>query len=141
MGYIKSGRFMTLWGVVTQDAKTKVFDSGKTKTSFSMRYDQERDEDGNKISKYMEVEAWAELARYASGLERGDVVHVDGEFMRDNYLSEKKGEDRYKVAADIIFVQPFAEAAEEYGEPAAETTDPVDAFQESIEESDGELPF
>ena len=146
MGYIKSGRFMTIWGVVTQDAKLRQFDSGKCKTSFSMRYDQERDEDGNKISKYMEIEAWAELAKYAAGLERGDVIHVDGEFMRDNYLSEKKGEERHKVVADTIFVQPFAESAEEYEEapashPVSRQTDPSNAFKESAEEDDGELPF
>ena len=139
MNPLCKGRSMTIWGVVTQDAKVRTFDSGKTKTTFSMRYAQEKDEDGNKISKYMEVEAWGKLALYASGIERGDVVHVDGEWMRDDYLSEKKGEDRYKLMADIIFVQPFSDEEPSYSAPPAAT--PEDAFQESADEDDGELPF
>lgn len=134
---------LILWGTVTQDAKTRVFDNGKIKTSFSMRYHTDKDEDGAKISKYMEVEAWGNLARYASGIERGDDVMVAGEYLYDKYMSEKKGEDRYKLSASIIFVQPVAEEAEEYDAPAeqAPAADPASAFKESAEEDDGELPF
>ena len=133
---------LILWGTVTQDAKTRVFDNGKMKTSFSMRYHTDKDEDGNKISKYMEVEAWGTLARYASGIERGDDLMVAGEYQYDKYMSEKKGEDRYKLNASMILVQPIAEDADAYEEPTEQDPPPPeDSFQESEEEDDGELPF
>lgn len=133
---------LVLWGTVTQDAKTRTFNNGKMKTSFSMRYHTDKDEDGNKISKYMEVEAWGNLAMYASGIERGDDVLVAGEYMKDNYLSEKKGEPRYKLSASIILVQPIAEEPDVYEETAEQAPpSPEDSFQESEEEDDGELPF
>ena len=131
------GKSLIIWGTCTSGPRTWTFDNGKMKTTFSMRYHQVKNEDGEKVSSYMEVEAWGNLARYAACVERGDDLLVAGEYAKDNYRSEKKGEDMYVLKASIILAQPVAEEMPETEEVQA----PDDGFTEEIEDSDGELPF
>ena len=145
------GKSLILWGTCTSGPRTRTFDNGKTKTTFSLRYDQKKNEEGEKISSYMDVEAWGDLAKYAACVERGDDLLCAGEYVRDSYQSEKKGEDVYTLKASIILAQPVAEAfPEEEEEPPddlpEEWTKPTEraaesSYAEQIEASDGELPF
>lgn len=146
------GKSLILWGTCTSGPRVRTFDNGKTKTTFSIRYDQKKNEDGEKISTYMDVEAWGKLAQYAACVERGDDLLCAGEYVRDNYRSEKKGEDVYTLKATIILAQPVADEMPETGEdelPAddlpEEWTKPkggVDiSYEEQIEAADGELPY
>lgn len=146
------GKSLILWGTCTSGPRVRTFENGKTKTTFSIRYDQKKNEDGEKISTYMDVEAWGKLAKYAACVERGDDLLVCGEYVRDNYRSEKKGEDVYTLKATIILAQPVADEMPETEEdelPAddlpEEWTKPkggVDIpYEEQIEAADGSLPF
>lgn len=146
------GKSLILWGTCTSGPRVRTFDNGKTKTTFSIRYDQKKNEDGEKISTYMDVEAWGKLAQYAACVERGDDLLCAGEYVRDNYRSEKKGEDVYTLKASIILAQPVADEMPETEEdelPAddlpEEWTKPkggVDiSYEEQIEAADGELPY
>lgn len=146
------GKSLILWGTCTSGPRVRTFDNGKTKTTFSIRYDQKKNEDGEKISTYMDVEAWGKLAQYAACVERGDDLLCAGEYVRDSYRSEKKGEDVYTLKATIILAQPVADEMPETGEdelPAddlpEEWTKPkggVDiSYEEQIEAADGELPY
>lgn len=146
------GKSLILWGTCTSGPRVRTFDNGKTKTTFSIRYDQKKNEDGEKISTYMDVEAWGKLAQYAACVERGDDLLCAGEYVRDNYRSEKKGEDVYTLKASVILAQPVAEEMPETEEdelPAddipEEWTKPkggVDiTYEEQIEAAPGELPY
>lgn len=146
------GKSLILWGTCTSGPRVRTFDNGKTKTTFSIRYDQKKNEDGEKISTYMDVEAWGKLAKYAACVERGDDLLCAGEYVRDNYRSDKKGEDVYTLKASIILAQPVADEMPETEEdelPAddlpEEWTKPkggVDIpYEEQIEAADGELPY
>ena len=146
------GKSLILWGTCTSGPRVRTFDNGKTKTTFSIRYDQKKNEDGEKISTYMDVEAWGRLAQYAACVERGDDLLCAGEYVRDDYRSEKKGEDVYTLKATIILAQPVADEMPETEEdelPAddlpEEWTKPkggVDiTYEEQIEAADGELPY
>lgn len=146
------GKSLILWGTCTSGPRVRTFDNGKTKTTFSIRYDQKKNEDGEKISTYMDVEAWGKLAQYAACVERGDDLLCAGEYVRDNYRSDKKGEDVYTLKASIILAQPVADEMPETEEdelPAddlpEEWTKPKDGvdipYEEQIEAADGELPY
>lgn len=132
------GKSLILWGTCTSGPRVRTFDNGKVKTTLSVRYNQKKNDDGEKVSDYMDIEAWGALARYAACVERGDDLLVAGEYARDNYRSEKKGEDVYVLKASIILAQPVAdEMPETEEEPAPQT----ETFTDVSDEDDGELPF
>lgn len=153
---IGKGSSFLVWGSATKDARTFVLSSGKHKTTFSIVYNRTKDEDGNKVSEYLDVEAWESLADYAAGIEKGDTLLIGGQYMRDDYRSEKKGEEIWKLVAGVILVQPTAAYEEDYEEPeepeAREDDPPTPApapepppestkFRELMDEAEGELPF
>ena len=133
---ICKGKSLIMWGTCTSGPRVRTFDNGKQKTTFSLRYNQVKNEAGEKISDYIDVEAWGLLARYAACVERGDDLLVAGEYARDNYRSDKKGEDIYVLKAAIILAQPIAEDVPEDTEQPEQA---ADTFTEVPD--DGELPF
>ena len=143
----KDGTFLAV-ATATRDAKVFHYDSGKSKASIATCYDRFRDQNGDKVSKYIDVEAWGSLVPYASCIEKGDSFLVFGVYERDDYQSKRKGEDVYKVKAEFICVQPTVDASEEAEEPHTAGTftelpngDEENPFADKVEESDGELPF
>ena len=124
------GNSIILWGTCTSGPRARTFDNGKVKTVFSLRYNQVKNDAGEKISDYIDVEAWGNLAKYASCVERGDDLLVCGEYAKDKYRSEKKGEDIYVVKAHIILAQPVAEELQETDEEPRTPDAPVDVFTE-----------
>jgi single-stranded DNA-binding protein len=146
------GKSIIMWGTCTSGPHVRTFDNGKVKTVFSLRYNQTKNDAGEKISDYIDIESWGNLARYAACVEKGDDIFVAGEYAKDNYRSEKKGEDIYVVKASIILAQPVADEMPETEEdelPAddlpEEWTKPkggVDiSYEEQIEAAQGELPY
>lgn len=131
------GKSLILWGTCTSGPRVRNFDNGKTKTTLSVRYNQKRNDDGEKISDYMEIEAWGRLAQYAACVEKGDDLLVAGEYAKDNYRSEKKGEDVFVLKASIILAQPVAEEMPEDNENGASIPS---VFSEE-DSDDGSLPF
>ena len=134
------GKSIIMWGTCTSGPHVRTFDNGKVKTVFSLRYNQTKNDAGEKISDYIDIESWGNLARYAACVEKGDDIFVTGEYARDNYRSEKKGEDIYVVKASIILAQPVADEMPETEEEPSTVDRPVDVFTEE-EGDDGELPF
>lgn len=134
------GKSIIMWGTCTSGPHVRTFDNGKVKTVFSLRYNQTKNDAGEKISDYIDIESWGNLARYAACVEKGDDILVAGEYARDNYRSEKKGEDIYVVKASIILAQPVADEMPETEEEPRSVDRPVDVFTEE-EGDDGELPF
>ena len=134
------GKSIIMWGTCTSGPHVRTFDNGKVKTVFSLRYNQTKNDAGEKISDYIDIESWGNLARYAACVEKGDDILVAGEYAKDNYRSEKKGEDIYVVKASIIMAQPVADEMPETEEEPRTVDRPVDVFTEE-EGDDGELPF
>ncbi len=132
------GKSLIIWGTCTSGPRVRTFDSGKTKTTLSVRYNQKRNDDREKISDYMEIEAWGPLARYAACVEKGDDLLVAGEYVKDNYRSERKGEDMYVLKASIILAQPVADEMPDTEDEPASTSS---TFTDVTNEDDGELPF
>ena len=137
---ICKGKSIIMWGTCTSGPHVRTFDNGKVKTVFSLRYNQTKNDAGEKISDYIDIESWGNLARYAACVEKGDDILVAGEYAKDNYRSEKKGEDIYVVKASIILAQPVADEMPETEEEPRPVDSPVDVFTEE-EGDDGELPF
>lgn len=137
---ICKGKSIIMWGTCTSGPHVRTFDNGKVKTVFSLRYNQTKNDAGEKISDYIDIESWGNLARYAACVEKGDDILVAGEYAKDNYRSEKKGEDIYVVKASIILAQPVADEMPETEEEPSTVDHPVDVFTEE-EGDDGELPF
>ena len=137
---ICKGKSIIMWGTCTSGPHVRTFDNGKVKTVFSLRYNQTKNDAGEKISDYIDIESWGNLARYAACVEKGDDIFVAGEYAKDNYRSEKKGEDIYVVKASIILAQPVADEMPETEEEPRTVDRPVDVFTEE-EGDDGELPF
>ena len=134
------GKSIIMWGTCTSGPRVRTFDSGKVKTVFSLRYNQVKNEAGDKISDYIDVEAWGTLARYAACVERGDDLLVAGEYVKDTYRSDKKGQDIYVIKAAIILAQPISEEMPEETE-LEQPERPAETFTEVPEDEDGELPF
>lgn len=137
---ICKGKSIIMWGTCTSGPHVRTFDNGKVKTVFSLRYNQTKNDAGEKISDYIDIESWGNLARYAACVEKGDDIIVAGEYAKDNYRSEKKGDDIYVVKASIILAQPVADEMPETEEEPRTVDRPVDVFTEE-EVDDGKLPF
>ena len=139
---IGKGQSFIVWGAATHDARAYTTSGGKSKTLFSIAYNRYKDQDGEKHTDFMDVETWGPLADYAAGIEKGDVLLLGGQYVKDEYMSKKKGEERWKLVAEIVLVQPTAMAEEPdpgYSEP--EEPEPDDGGWQEVEDSDGELPF
>lgn len=112
MGYLKNGNYMIAWGALGKDARYREYPSGKRVANFGICYESLRGAGGRYFSKYINVDVWGDLALYAGGLEQGDVVLVAGTVERDEYNSEKKQSDQYKIVCrnrDIVVLQQRAE--------------------------------
>ena len=74
------GKSIIMWGTCTSGPHVRTFDNGKVKTVFSLRYNQTKNDAGEKISDYIDIESWGNLARYAACVEKGDDILVAGEY-------------------------------------------------------------
>ena len=135
---IMSGPTWLIIGTATDDAYSRTFDSGKTKATVNVKYDVERTESGEKMSRYINVEAWGELATYLSCIEKGDTILACGSYQLDEYRTQKRvdGSKVYKLVASFAMAQPTVTVAAE----ATAEQEPGEAFTEVFED-DGELPY
>lgn len=159
----KSGSII-LWGSVTQEPKLHETKSGRSFSSFGMKYDRHHNEDGQMVNEYMNVTMWGDDAKFIGdedvGLAKGDTILVCGQLVEDTY--RKEGEDpnvqKWKVNADIVIDMtsifqvaqmvvngdaptPAATPTPAPSKPKFSETEEKTPFQLEIEDSDGELPF
>lgn len=100
MGLLKFGNSAICWGAAT-NIKNQITKTGKSVTAFSIQYGKDGD---NKL--YQNCNAWGDLSRkYLNRLDRGDYVLVIGRMEKDDYWSEKKGVDEYKLIVEFANVQ------------------------------------
>ena len=95
MGLMRVGDTAFCWGSAT-NIKNQVTKTGKPVTSFSIQYGRDGD---NKL--YLNCNAWGNLSgKYLNRLERGDIIMVAGRMEKDDFWSEKKGVDEYKLIVE-----------------------------------------
>ena len=136
MALLKQGETAIAWGYLSKDASFRKFDSGKQVANFSICYGSEPGEDGGRRKyKYIGVDAWGLLGLYASAFEKGDTVLVAGRLEKDEYRSQKKGFDIYKIIADVAIVQPV------FAEEDHSLDPPVFTELDGDGGGDAELPF
>lgn len=100
MGLLIFKNYALCWGGAT-NIKNQITKSGKSVTSFSIQYGKEGE---NKL--YQNCNAWGDLSRkYLNRLDRGDTVLVIGRMEKDDYWSEKKGSDEFKLIVEWANVQ------------------------------------
>lgn len=125
MGYIKQGDAAIMWGYVPFDAKFYEFASGKCKAGFTLTYGNSKDANGHKTPVNVYCEAWGKLAKeYCAGIEKGDNVIVAGYMVKDDWSSEKKGKEVYKLNVSFVSVQQY------YDNAANNSTDEAAEFEE-----------
>ena len=92
---------VTLIGNLTKDPELMVFDSGKTKVSFSVAVNRRwTDESGEKKEQvsYFDVIAWAYTADdIARVLSKGNAVIINGRLEQQSWDDKTSGEKRSKV--------------------------------------------
>ena len=122
------GETLLIFGTVTRDAKTFHFDNGGFVVNFSVKYGTERNADGEKSGKFMDVKAWGRgydhiTADYCACLENGDRVLVAGEYKKEN-KPDRDGNERWYLDAEFCMAQPTVQQAdEEYPDDYGETQD------------------
>lgn len=102
VGKTKSGKFVGIGtGKITSDPRFTETKTGKNVCSFYVNSDVIGKGQNRKFESY-KINAWDEKAHYAKRFEKGDVVYVEGECTRDDYTSQKNGEDEYQINASEI---------------------------------------
>jgi len=89
--------------------------------------------DGGKTAKWLDCVCWHKLAKYAAGLEKGDIVLVCGILKDASYTSKKTGEFIKKSELDCEFVTVQQEP------PEMENAD--SDFNDLYDDGDNEVPF
>lgn len=104
--YIKQNNTMILVGPVLREAKLRQTRNGKYVASFYMQYGFHHDADGNSVKDCIDVSVWGKNAQFIGdedvGIAKGDTVLVVGYLVNDDYHTEKDGEQKYKLTADLV---------------------------------------
>lgn len=90
-------------GKITSAPQFRTFDSGKVLTSFFINSDASGKGKDKQFESY-KINAWEEWADYANVLEKGDVVYVEGECLKDDYYSKKNGTDEFMINIQEMFI-------------------------------------
>ncbi len=103
--YINQKGFMLACGRLAKNAEYKQVGVNQSSLCrFSIRVGDVASGDGGKTAKWLDCVCWHKLAKYASGLEKGDTVLVCGILKDASYTSKKTGEFIKKSELDCEFV-------------------------------------
>lgn len=105
--YVASSGHCVACGSLPRDAELRqVGAKNSSCTSFGIKVDEIGAGDA-KQAKWLDCVAWHKLAKYAAGLEKGDVVFVAGKFRKYSYTSKKTGElvEKTELVCEFIMVQ------------------------------------
>ena len=98
----KGGKVVAIGtGKITTDPSYRTFDSGKALTSFFINSDSSGKGKSRQYESYT-VNCWEDWADYARFFEKGDVVSVQGECVKNDYLSKKNGTDEFTINVQKI---------------------------------------
>lgn len=143
----KSGNLAV--GRVVREPEQKTFNSGKTKTTFSILYGEDAanlDENGKPKALFLSVDAWGAVGRDACLLSKGDYVTVTGRIDSHEY----NGKTYTALVADAIMPDMSAMLrlimgnlpSDKPGNNSDNLSNPVSADPfAALEDDDGELPF
>jgi single stranded DNA-binding protein len=143
--WIKNSSGVFLTGRVTKDPETKQF-SNSSVTSFSVLwgYSDEKDENGHRQGKFMDVDVWGKAGEdLASVIQKGDHLAVSGELRKREY----DGKTYYSVSAQEIFpdlsviLAIVPEPTEEGCNSGEGTHDVPSSAEFDTLDDDGDLPF
>ena len=90
-------------GKITSAPQFRTFDSGNTLTFFFINSDTIGKGKEKQYESY-KVNAWGEWSDYANALEKGDIIYLEGECKKDEYLSKKSGEEEYTINVQILYI-------------------------------------
>ena len=147
-------------GRVTKDIELKATQNGTQYVQFDLAIDNGKDKDGNeRKADFINCTAWEKLAETISVyVHKGNRIAVEGSMKTDKYQNER-GENRYKtyiLVRNIEFLESKPKDNYEPQEPdyvnktsytkeevdnVPIENDPFEAFGDSIEVNDSDLPF
>jgi len=100
----KSGKVIASGtGKITSAPQYRTFDSGNTLTSFFINSDSNGKGKDKQFESY-KINAWGEWSDYANALEKGDVIYVEGECVKDDYNSKRNKTDEYMINVQELFI-------------------------------------
>lgn len=100
----KSGKLIASGtGKITSAPQYRTFDSGNTLTSFFINSDSSGKGKDKQFESY-KINAWGEWSDYANALEKGDIIYVEGECVKDDYNSKRNGTDEYMINVQELFI-------------------------------------
>ena len=115
--------------------------------SFSIAADEYTDENGEKKTRWIDVNAKFNLADAARDYKKGDYVIATGK-MKERHWTDRDGNDRISREMDADYVNKAGStlsigslAAKYPGVVTEGAADPVDSAFADLEDGDGELPF
>lgn len=86
---------------ITTAPEYKTFDSGKTLTFFYANADVVGRGADRTFDSYS-INCWEELSDYARFFEKGDVIKIEGECVKNDYLSKKNNKEEFTINAHTI---------------------------------------
>ena len=90
-------------GKITSAPQYRTFDSGNTLTSFFINSDSNGKGKDKQFESY-KINAWGEWSDYANALEKGDLIYVEGECVKDDYNSKRNKTDEYMINVQELFI-------------------------------------
>lgn len=90
-------------GKITSAPQYRIFDSGNTLTNFFINSDSSGKGKDKQFESY-KINAWGEWSDYANALEKGDMIYVEGECVKDDYNSKRNGTDEYMINVQELFI-------------------------------------
>lgn len=101
--FVRNNSGQMVSGRVSRDPEYKTFDSGKSKTGFSILYGEDaanKDENGRPKGLFLNVECWGAVARDACMLQKGDYITATGRVDQHEY----NGKTYTTFVADAIWL-------------------------------------
>ncbi len=100
----RNGKFVARGtGKLTSAPQFRTFDSGNTLTSFFVNSDATGKGKDKQYESY-KINAWGEWSDYANMLEKGDIILVEGECVRDDYYSKKNNSEEFMINVQEMFI-------------------------------------
>ena len=147
--FIRNNSGQMITGRVSRDPEHKVFDSGRSKASFSILYGEDaanKDEQGRPRGLFLNVDAWGAVGRDACLLQKGDYITATGRVEQREYngktyttfIADAIWADLSTIMRLVVRNMPMDEPGNNSDSLPPVKGDPFAALGDG---DDGELPF